>query len=90
MAALPPLHGPAAQGRRPIGWFLQLVAEHPDDREIPGKAYTFGQLIDAQAIGDARTLEDHKLPVLRINLGQNPDAGLAALERALAAALKEA
>jgi glucose-6-phosphate isomerase len=82
--------GQLHKGGAPIGWFLQLVAEHPDDREIPGKSYTFGQLIDAQAIGDARTLEDHKLPVLRINLGQNPDAGLAALERALAVALKEA
>ena len=82
--------GQLHKGGAPIGWFLQLVAEHPDDREIPGKAYTFGQLIDAQAIGDARTLEDHALPVLRINLGQNPDAGLAALERALASALKEA
>ena len=66
------------------------MSEHPDDREIPGKAYTFGQLIDAQAIGDARTIEDHKLPIVRINLGPDPDAGLAVLERALAAALKEA
>jgi glucose-6-phosphate isomerase len=82
--------GQLHKGGAPIGWFLQLVAEHPDDLEIPGKAYTFGQLIDAQAIGDARTLEDHKLPVLRINLGADPDAGLAGLERALAAALKEA
>jgi len=81
--------GQLHKGGAPIGWFLQLVAEHPDDREIPGEAYTFGQLIDAQAIGDARTLEDHKLPVLRINLGPDPDAGLAALERALASALKE-
>jgi transaldolase/glucose-6-phosphate isomerase len=82
--------GQLHKGGAPIGWFLQLVAEHPDDLEIPGKTYTFGQLIDAQAIGDARTLEDHKLPVLRINLGADPDAGLAGLERALAAALKEA
>jgi transaldolase/glucose-6-phosphate isomerase len=82
--------GQLHKGGAPIGWFLQLVAEHPVDLAIPGKAYTFGQLIDAQAIGDARTLGDHKLPVLRINLGQGPDAGLAALERALAAALKEA
>ena len=82
--------GQLHKGGAPIGWFLQLVAEHPDDREIPGKAYTFGQLIDAQAIGDARTIEDHSLPILRINLGQDPDAGLAALERALGAALKEA
>ena len=81
--------GQLHKGGAPIGWFLQLVAEHPDDREIPGKAYTFGQLIDAQALGDAQTLGDHKLPVVRINLGQNPDAGLAALERSLAAALEE-
>jgi transaldolase / glucose-6-phosphate isomerase len=82
--------GQLHKGGAPIGWFLQLVAGHADDREIPGKPYTFGQLIEAQAIGDARTLQDHKLPVIRINLGQNPDAGLAALERAVAAALKEA
>jgi len=82
--------GQLHKGGAPIGWFLQLVADHPQDREIPGKDYTFGQLIDAQAIGDARTLGDHKLPVLRLNLGPDPDAGLAALKRALAAALPEA
>jgi hypothetical protein len=82
--------GQLHKGGAPIGWFLQLVAEHPDDRDIPGKAYSFGQLIDAQAIGDARTIEDHKLPIIRINLGPDPDAGLAVLQRALAAALGEA
>jgi glucose-6-phosphate isomerase len=82
--------GQLHKGGAPIGWFLQLVAGHPTDRGIPGQEYTFGQLIDAQAIGDARTLRDHRLPILRIDLGQNPDAGLAALERALAATLGEA
>jgi glucose-6-phosphate isomerase len=79
--------GQLHKGGAPIGWFLQLIAEHPDDREIPGKAYTFGSLIDAQAIGDAQTIESHDLPILRINLGSDPDAGLATLGRALAAAL---
>ena len=82
--------GQLHKGGAPIGWFLQLIAEHPDDREIPGKAYSFGQLIDAQAIGDARTLGDHHLPVLRLNLGADPDAGLDVLARALAAALRDA
>jgi hypothetical protein len=82
--------GQLHKGGAPIGWFLQLVAEHPEDREIPGEAYTFGELIDAQAIGDARTLRDHSLPILRLNLGQDPDAGLAALARGLKAALEEA
>jgi transaldolase / glucose-6-phosphate isomerase len=82
--------GQLHKGGAPIGWFLQFVAEHPDDRDIPGKAYSFGQLIDAQAIGDARTIEDHKLPIVRINLGPDPDAGLAAVSKALAAAFGEA
>jgi glucose-6-phosphate isomerase len=82
--------GQLHKGGAPIGWFLQLVAEHPEERSIPGRDYTFGQLIDAQAIGDAQTIESHRLPILRINLGEDPDAGLAALERALSAALKEA
>jgi glucose-6-phosphate isomerase len=81
--------GQLHKGGAPIGWFLQLVCEHPADLEIPGQSYTFGQLIDAQAIGDARTLEDHNLPILRINLGRDPEGGLAALERALAEALEE-
>jgi glucose-6-phosphate isomerase len=82
--------GQLHKGGAPIGWFLQFVAEHPEDRGIPGKAYTFGQLIDAQAIGDAQTIGGHHLPILRINLGTDPDTGLAAVERALTAALKEA
>jgi hypothetical protein len=82
--------GQLHKGGTPTGWFLQLVSEHPDDRDIPGKGYTFGQLIDAQAIGDARTIESHSLPIIRISLGRDADAGLAAVGRALAAALKEA
>ena len=82
--------GQLHKGGPPTGWFLQLTADHPTDRPIPGKAYTFGQLIDAQALGDFGALEAHGLPVLRIHLGPDPDAGLAALERALSAALQEA
>ena len=49
---------------------------------IPGWPYTFGQLIDAQAAGDFAAIESHDLPILRVHLGADPDAGLAALERA--------
>jgi transaldolase/glucose-6-phosphate isomerase len=82
--------GQLHKGGAPIGWFLQLVSEHPTYKEHPRQGLHFGQLIDAQAIGDARTIESHNLPILRINLGPDADAGLAAVERALAAALKEA
>jgi transaldolase/glucose-6-phosphate isomerase len=74
-------------GGAPIGWFLQLTADHPEDRPIPGWPYTFGQLIDAQASGDFAAIESHDLPILRVHLGADPDAGLASLERALEAAL---
>ena len=79
--------GQLHKGGAPIGWFLQLTADHPVDVAIPGKPYTFGQLIDAQAIGDFEALEAHDLPVLRVHLGADVDAGLAALEAAVQAAL---
>jgi len=79
--------GQLHKGGAPIGWFLQLTADHPDDRQIPGWPYTFGRLIDAQAAGDFGAIEQHDLPILRVHLGADVDAGLAALERALAAAL---
>ena len=75
--------GQLHKGGAPIGLFFQLTADHPQDRQIPGWPYTFGQLIDAQAAGDFGVLESHGLPVLRIHLEADPDAGLAALERAL-------
>jgi hypothetical protein len=80
--------GQLHKGGPSTGWFLQLTADHPDDRDIPGWPYTFGGLIDAQAAGDHAAIESHGLPILRIHLGADPDAGLAALERALDAALR--
>ncbi|MEP6638299.1 MAG: hypothetical protein ABJC39_03035 [Chloroflexota bacterium] len=79
--------GQLHKGGPATGWFIQLTADHPADLEIPGWPYTFGQLIDAQAAGDFAAIESHDLPILRIHLGADPDAGLTALERALTAAL---
>jgi hypothetical protein len=79
--------GQLHKGGAPIGWFLQLTADHPNDRPIPGWPYSFGRLIDAQAAGDFGAIEQHDLPILRVHLGSDVDAGLAALERAIAAAL---
>jgi hypothetical protein len=79
--------GQLHKGGPPTGWFLQLTSDHPNDRPIPGLPYTFGQLIDAQAAGDFAAIEAHDLPILRVHLGTDVDAGLAALERALDEAL---
>ena len=86
--------GQLHKGGAPIGWFLQIVAHRAPDLAIPGAAYTFGDLIDAQALGDARSLVAHGLPVLRVDLGVDSDAGLARLtalvRRALAGELASA
>jgi glucose-6-phosphate isomerase len=79
--------GQLHKGGAPIGWFLQLTADHPTDVDIPGWPYSFGELIDAQAAGDFAAIEAHDLPILRVHLGADPDAGLAALERAFTTAL---
>jgi len=75
--------GQLHKGGAPIGWFLQLTADHPADVDVPGEPYTFGMLIDAQAAGDLQSLQTRGLPVLRVHLGEDVDAGLASLERLL-------
>lgn len=82
--------GQLHKGGTPTGCFIQLTSDHPVDRDIPGWPYTFGQLIDAQAAGDLAAIEAHDLPIIRIHLGADVDAGLAALERALESALPAA
>ncbi|HSH21552.1 MAG TPA: hypothetical protein VK992_02895, partial [Candidatus Caenarcaniphilales bacterium] len=81
--------GQLHKGGPPVGCFLQLVADHPADLPIPGSHETFGTLIDAQALGDFTSLEGHELPVLRVHLSADPDAGLAALRSALERALEQ-
>jgi transaldolase/glucose-6-phosphate isomerase len=81
--------GQLHKGGPPSGWFLQLTADHPVDRPIPGQHHTFGQLIDAQAAGDFEALEAHGLPIMRIHLGADPDAGLASLVQRMSEALAD-
>jgi len=71
--------GQLHKGGPATGRFIQLVAGHPADVPIPGQPESFATLVDAQAIGDLRSLRAHGLPVLRIDLGDDPDAGLDAL-----------
>lgn len=70
------------KGGPAVGVFLQLTASPSDDLEIPGRPFTFGQLIEAQAAGDAAVLESHGRPVLTLRL-EDPRAGLDAIMNAL-------
>ena len=50
------------------GVFLQITYETATDLEIPGRPFSFGELIDAQASGDANVLAEAGLPVLSLKL----------------------
>jgi len=67
------------KGGPAIGVFLQVTAASATDLPIPGHPFTFGELISAQAAGDAQVLSDHGRPVLRLHLTDRP-AGVRQLQ----------
>jgi glucose-6-phosphate isomerase len=73
------------KGGPPVGAYLQITGTPDADLEIPGRPFTFGQLIAAQAAGDAQVLADHQRPVLRLHLTDR-GGGLAQLSAVLGAA----
>ena len=50
------------------GVFLQITQTASTDLEIPESPFTFGQLVQAQAAGDAAVLADHGRPVLTLTV----------------------
>jgi glucose-6-phosphate isomerase len=77
------------KGGPATGIYLQITAAPLQDLAIPGRAFTFGEFITAQADGDAQVLADHGRPVLRLHLSEH-DAGLAQLTRVLGLGLDTA
>jgi len=65
--------GQLHKGGAPVGAFLQITGTFADDMEIPGQPFTFGQLVNAQAVGDALVLMNHHRPVLRLNASSPSD-----------------
>ena len=51
--------------------FIQLVARTSQDVQVPGRDFTFGELIASQAAGDAKVLADLGRPVLTLTMN-NP------------------
>jgi transaldolase / glucose-6-phosphate isomerase len=62
---------------------LQVVDQPPDDVPVPETDYTFGALIEAQALGDFTALKQRRRRALRVNLGSDAKAGLERLAEAL-------
>ena len=68
--------GQLHKGGPNTGRFLQLVDEPSEDVAVPETDYSFGTLIEAQALGDYRALLQRDRRVLRINLGSDVAGGL--------------
>ncbi|WP_336645674.1 glucose-6-phosphate isomerase [Microbacterium sp. USHLN186] len=64
------------------GVFLQIVQRTDVDLEIPGRPFTFGQLIEAQAAGDAAVLSGLGRPVVTLTITDAVDDVLALFEAA--------
>ncbi len=71
------------KGGPPTGVYVQVTRAPARDLPVPGRDFTLGQFIAAQAGGDATVLADHARPVLRLHLTDH-DAGLAQVRAALA------
>ncbi|MGO1921548.1 MAG: glucose-6-phosphate isomerase, partial [Microbacterium sp.] len=50
------------------GVYLQILERTEVDLEIPDSPFTYGQLIQAQATGDAGVLADHGRPVVTLTI----------------------
>jgi len=60
------------KGGPPNGVFVQLYHPADEDVEIPDAGYGFEHLKRAQALGDAQTLREHGLTVVRVELQGDP------------------
>ena len=72
------------KGGPAIGVFLQITAAPSQDLAIPERPFSFGELIEAQAAGDAQVLAEHGRPVLRLHFTDR-EAGVKQLQSVVAA-----
>ena len=77
--------GQLHKGGPATGVFLQITVEDGDE-PIPGEAFSFRTLRDAQAAGDLEVLAAHGLRAVRIHVAGDTEAGLARLADAFEAA----
>ncbi|MFD5225660.1 glucose-6-phosphate isomerase [Microbacterium sp. NPDC058342] len=65
------------KGGPATGVFLQILERTDVDLEIPGRPYTFGELLQAQASGDASVLSSLGRPVVSLTITDAADDVLA-------------
>jgi transaldolase/glucose-6-phosphate isomerase len=79
--------GQAYKGGPNTGVFVEVTGEAPIRVPVPGHSYEFASVIEAQARGDFDVLNERSRRAIRIDLGDDVDAGLAKLKDAVHAAL---
>jgi transaldolase/glucose-6-phosphate isomerase len=79
--------GQAYKGGPNTGVFIQVTCDDDTDLPVPGQRYTFGIVKAAQARGDFQVLAERGRRALRVHLGKDVQAGLAALRVAIEQAL---
>ncbi|HET6967408.1 MAG TPA: glucose-6-phosphate isomerase [Ornithinibacter sp.] len=70
------------KGGPATGVYVQVTTAPAQDLAVPGRDFTLGEFIAAQAAGDAQVLAEHGRPVLRLHLTDH-DAGLTQVRAAL-------
>jgi glucose-6-phosphate isomerase len=75
--------GQLHKGGPDTGVFFQLGAKDKTDFHVPGEAYSFSVLKEAQALGDFRALKARCRRVVRIDLGDDPSSGLESLQETM-------
>ncbi|AKU16810.1 glucose-6-phosphate isomerase [Luteipulveratus mongoliensis] len=61
------------KGGAPEGVYLQITTTAHEDLAVPGREFTLGDFIAAQAGGDAQVIAEHGRPVLRLHLTDHDD-----------------
>jgi transaldolase/glucose-6-phosphate isomerase len=79
--------GQAYKGGPESGVFLQITCDDASDLQVPGQKYSFGVVKAAQARGDFQVLAERGRRALRIHVGKDVGAGLAAIRSVVDKAL---
>lgn len=82
--------GQLHKGGPDSGVFIQITAPDKTDFPVPGDAFTFSILKDAQALGDFQSLLKHGRRAIRVDLGDDVLVGLVKLRELIEGILGEA
>ncbi len=58
------------------GYFIEITSGIETDLDVPGQGYSYGVLVNAQALGDLKALRSKDRRVIRINISGNIEEGL--------------